>query len=422
MYCSLPCCVHRPLLSRQYFCCCTPAELHNIPDHYIVFFTAEAGSARVAAQSLVAEVTTALAQSSLAGTEAATASTAAISQQGPKDGISIISEIGESSQPPASAGVQIAAAAATATAGPSSTSSTGVQAVLVKASPTAVRHIRRSKLVRHVIQDREVASQQTLESSPAAAKFYQARRGIRQATCVESMYLTQGISAAASTDLKWPGCRVAGSKLVWRGVTCGDGSKIQYAELRAINSQGALIKPTCILRPDPSKPAWTRQRFGSCGVQPLYTTALPTMVCSATGGGGSSGSSPPPSNTGTPPTPTPPPPPASPSPPNSSGRTGPLLNRVPIVSGDQASSSLSRIEAATAAGVDSTEGLPAERQIGVAIIDSGIDGTHPDLNVVGGKSWATPSSECLRLLLFLLLDITSILYCCLLQGCWCVWQ
>jgi subtilisin family serine protease len=29
----------------------------------------------------------------------------------------------------------------------------------------------------------------------------------------------------------------------------------------------------------------------------------------------------------------------------------------------------------------------------IGVVDSGIDGTHPDLNLVGGLSWVTPSTK-----------------------------
>jgi subtilisin family serine protease len=52
-----------------------------------------------------------------------------------------------------------------------------------------------------------------------------------------------------------------------------------------------------------------------------------------------------------------------------------------------------RIEGATAAGVYSVAGVPADRQVVVGVVDSGIDGTHPDLNLVGGNSWVIPSAK-----------------------------
>jgi subtilisin family serine protease len=47
-----------------------------------------------------------------------------------------------------------------------------------------------------------------------------------------------------------------------------------------------------------------------------------------------------------------------------------------------------RIEAVTPDGVGNTEGIPAEQQVVVGVVDSGIDATHPDINYAGGQSWA----------------------------------
>jgi minor extracellular protease Epr len=43
--------------------------------------------------------------------------------------------------------------------------------------------------------------------------------------------------------------------------------------------------------------------------------------------------------------------------------------------------------------VFNTAGLPASQQVAVGVVDSGVDGTHPDLNLVGSSSWVTPSSR-----------------------------
>jgi subtilisin family serine protease len=74
-------------------------------------------------------------------------------------------------------------------------------------------------------------------------------------------------------------------------------------------------------------------------------------------------------------------------------RTGPLLPRVPISAGDAAPSGLQRIESVTADGVVNTEGLPAGQQVLVGVIDSGVDATHPDINYVGGQSWAASDAN-----------------------------
>ncbi|WIA19223.1 hypothetical protein OEZ85_003863 [Tetradesmus obliquus] len=120
---------------------------------------------------------------------------------------------------------------------------------------------------------------------------------------------------------------------------------------------------------------YIRQRFGSCGIAPTYARSLPTRICTATGGNpGATGGT-----TTTPVTP---------------GQPSPVLPRSPIAESEQIPAGITRIKAASAAaGVFNTAGLPASQQVAVGVVDSGIDGTHPDLNLVGGSSWVTPSSR-----------------------------
>jgi hypothetical protein len=69
-------------------------------------------------------------------------------------------------------------------------------------------------------------------------------------------------------------------------------------------------------------------------------------------------------------------------------RSGPLLPRVPVADGDSVPAGIQRIEAVTPDGVSATEGIPAEQQVVVGVVDTGIDASHPDINYVGGQSWA----------------------------------
>ncbi|WIA19325.1 hypothetical protein OEZ85_003957 [Tetradesmus obliquus] len=223
----------------------------------------------------------------------------------------------------------------------------------------------------------------------------------------------------------------ASAKIVWSGRSCGDGSKIQYTQMRAVDAAtGKTLRiqgTPCITRFDPQRVTWSRQRFGKCGSAPLQVPALPTRICSATGGNpGSFISGPTPAN----PNPASPqqPPAASPAPdgdqqdPNGSStaapdlqeaaspsplpdaadaspspapftRSGLLLPRVPLSAGDSAPSGVQRIEAATPDGVDNTEGLPVEQQVTVGVIDSGVDRTHPDINYAGGQSFTAADAN-----------------------------
>lgn len=358
------------------------AALGLIAGQYIVFFDSQAGPASHAARSLVAEVTASLAQQTAASSSDATVT---LEQAQPADhdvadtSLEILREIGSDAHEPAAA----AAVAATTSNGIA-----GLQAVVVHASHKALRHVRRSPLVQHVVQDREIITQQTAEADAVSDTPAATVQAQPQAVCVETRYLTTGIPATASAQFRWPGCRITGSTLVWFGRTCGDGSKVLYNQVRSVRQDGSLIN-NCILRRDATQITWTRQRLGACGIAPTFATSLPTRICSPTGGGGGS--------------PPPPPPPSNPPPVG----TNQVLPKVPVAAGEEVTPNMQRIEAVTAAGVDNIAGLPASQQIAVAVVDSGIDGTHPDLNIVGGKSWATPSSKLSGCLCFSCDDYTQ---------------
>jgi subtilisin family serine protease len=66
---------------------------------------------------------------------------------------------------------------------------------------------------------------------------------------------------------------------------------------------------------------------------------------------------------------------------------------VPVTGSDQIPAGIARIEGASTAGVFNVAGVPADRQVVVGVVDSGIDGTHPDINLVGGSSWVIPSAK-----------------------------
>lgn len=224
------------------------------------------------------------------------------------------------------------------------------------------------------------------------------------------------------------------------GVPCGpDGRFVQWT--RAVGPGG------CELRPNQGQVKYNNDLFGACGVPPglgsnsssAQQQAVPTMVCNPPGNPSPSPEpvqpspspepvvlpSPSPSAEPVQPSPSPQPvvlpspspsaepveqlpvspspaaPEGSPSPaPNTDAATSPspqpsgftLLPRVAVEAGDSVPSGVQRIEAATAAGVASNAGLPVNMQVVVGIMDSGIDGTHPDINYAGGLSWISASA------------------------------
>ncbi|KAF8070961.1 GCN2 [Scenedesmus sp. PABB004] len=335
------------------------ADDFSIPDltdsalkgRFIVVFGAQAGEA--APQQLVAQVQSALAAAAPArGAAAAAAAPAA----GEPD-IAVLRSIGEPAAP--AAGARSAAAAAPRR---------GVQAVVVSASAAALPHIKASSLVASVIPDRRIVHQAT----------------VRPKSCVEASALAPGLAATPPASFKWPGCIAPANTLVWVGQPCGEpASMIAYTQLRAVNTVTGAVATNaagqpCVLTPATAKATWTRQRFGACGAAPLYARSLPTLICAPTGGS-SEGSTTTDVPSATLPT---------------LSRPTPVLPRTPLAAGDEVPAGVSRIEAGSAAqGVIDAAGLPAAQQVVVGVIDSGVDGTHPDLNLVGGTSWATPAAD-----------------------------
>jgi subtilisin family serine protease len=64
-----------------------------------------------------------------------------------------------------------------------------------------------------------------------------------------------------------------------------------------------------------------------------------------------------------------------------------------VLPGEKVPAGVQRIEAATPFGVVDVGSLPADRYVAVAVLDSGIDSGHPDLNYVGGLSWVRATAD-----------------------------
>jgi hypothetical protein len=93
---------------------------------------------------------------------------------------------------------------------------------------------------------------------------------------------TAGVSARVTETYKWPRCLVPNARIVWSGRSCGDGSKIQYTQMRAVDAAtGQTLTmggAPCIVRFDTQRVTWSRQRFGRCGELPFACQALHAAV------------------------------------------------------------------------------------------------------------------------------------------------
>lgn len=181
-----------------------------------------------------------------------------------------------------------------------------------------------------------------------------------------------------SHELSYSGgsCGPNNSLIRWTAATTPRGCRLRpRAEGSAAHAQLANVR-------------FNQAIFGSCGVPPgNATAAIPIDICTEA----------PVPDTGDSPSPTnQPPSPAAPGiePPTSPPQT-PSGAQVPLAPNERVPSGVSRIGAATSGGVLNTLGRPVADQVVVGVVDSGVDGTHPDINVIGGKSWvlAGPTAE-----------------------------
>jgi hypothetical protein len=78
---------------------------------------------------------------------------------------------------------------------------------------------------------------------------------------------------------------------------------------------------------------------------------------------------------------------------NGSGGVTFAMPMTAVKAGGTVALPLKRIGVAADGEVADLTRVPADRQVPVAVVDSGIDRTHPGLNVVGGKSWVAASAQ-----------------------------
>jgi hypothetical protein len=215
-----------------------------IPGRFILQLADDVTDAAAAGEALVSEVQAAL--DAAAPSIGSGATTAAVGQ--PAELFKILRVISSGSEAASSGG---AAAAGVAASG--SAAAPGLKSLLISAPDAAVRHIRASKLVKAVVNDRLIAHQQTV-------------------ACVERAELQKDLTAVPHASFQWPGCITPRTKLLWRGNACGSG-KISYTMIRALDK--VTLKPirvngvACImsLAASTGGATYNRQRFGSWWVR-----------------------------------------------------------------------------------------------------------------------------------------------------------
>jgi hypothetical protein len=251
----------------------------KIDGQFIVMFKRSAGAASVASQKLAVSLQTGAAGAATAAAAAAAASSASATPLS-FDVVNTLS-IGM-----ASSGASAGRAAASASAAGAAAAAGRVQGIVVRASPATIAQIRAADdIVQSVVPDRVVVSQQLLQdeqpkSGPAAAAGavdVTAAAGAvtsditaqQTPSCTQLAAAAAGVSTKLAANYKWPRCLVPGARIMWSGRSCGDGSKIQFTQMRAVDATtGKTLRiegTPCIVRFDTQRVTWSRQRFGSCG-------------------------------------------------------------------------------------------------------------------------------------------------------------
>eukprot|EP00775_Hariotina_reticulata_P000575 gene575-854_t len=199
--------------------------------------------------------------------------------------------------------------------------------------------------------------------------------------CVEEATLPQTVFRLTAS--------LCGSTSVrYEGVSCGpNNALIQWNKLKP-GSRCQAVDRAATARDLKKQADW----LGQCGVPPYQIKGIPTRVCGRVPTEGSNGTTPPPNpppggGNGTTPPPNPPPAPS-----NGSAQ----LPIVPVLPGEASATTLwgmSRIGTYNATGntvVDISAAM-AESGMKVVVMDTGIEMTHPDLNVVDFVDLVNPN-------------------------------
>ncbi|KAF6266175.1 hypothetical protein COO60DRAFT_1633208 [Scenedesmus sp. NREL 46B-D3] len=216
------------------------------------------------------------------------------------------------------------------------------QAAVLAVPASAMQYIRQTGLVAAVFRDRVIVPQEQLSSSSSSSS---------SSKCVDRAQLQAGVSMAASPRLHWPGCRTGAAQLVWAGSPCSRSAADAFgtrttevdAAAAAVPAAGGVVY-TAVKAVD----AITGEQLMSSDGTPCEEAQEeekeehPRRWC---WGGGPDG--------------------------------------------------VRFIEGATASAVPVTGGVAVDKQqqVTVAVCDSGVDSTHPDLAYAGGQSWVRAPSK-----------------------------
>eukprot|EP00775_Hariotina_reticulata_P006867 gene6867-7083_t len=175
--------------------------------------------------------------------------------------------------------------------------------------------------------------------------------------------LASGVKARAAPGItfKWDGCLTDGTELGMFGERCGaEMSKFRWTGIFAYNTSNSQMVKNCLyLRSSETEAGLIQQFFGSCGSVPTNFVGIPTAACLEKAGGGGGGGAPPPAS-------------------------GSQLPTEPLMQGESTQNwGMARIGALSPSQtVVNPDAAIAATGMKVAVIDTGADSTHPDLNVV----------------------------------------
>ena len=201
--------------------------------------------------------------------------------------------------------------------------------------------------------------------------------------------LSSSLEATAQLDAPVKCGGASTRAAVFRGIRCGPGQRwVRWSSVTLPEGGKG-----CRFSRSATDLRWNAQWLGQCGVPPQFSLGLPSRVC-AEARVAPSPSPPPPSSSDPPaqsplleagpapaPVAPPPPPPAGPLDGASVPKAARRLARAALLPGETVRNDMRRMGVVEAGAVPDFANLG----VAVAVVDTGVDRRHPDLNVVGGR-------------------------------------